>query len=65
MGSGFYPQVRSILLAYGCIFVRQGKGSHEVWYSPISQKQFSVAVTVNARNMANGVLKQAGIQRKI
>ena len=65
MGSGFYPQVLSILLAHGCTFVRQGKGSHEVWNSPINGRNFPLAVTVNSRNMANGVLRDAVIKRKI
>ncbi|REF27502.1 hypothetical protein BDD26_2288 [Xenorhabdus cabanillasii] len=30
MGSGLYPQLKEILLAHGCYFVRQGKGSHEI-----------------------------------
>ena len=64
MGSGFYPQLRALLLAHGCTFVRQGKGSHEVWHSPISQRTFPVAVTVTSRMMANAILKQAGITEK-
>lgn len=65
MGSGFYPQLRALLLAHGCEFVRQGKGSHEVWRSPISQRTFPVAVTVASRTMANAVLKQAGLSQKL
>jgi predicted RNA binding protein YcfA (HicA-like mRNA interferase family) len=64
MGSGFYPQLREILLAHGCVFVRQAKGSHEFWQSPLSGKRFSVPVTVNGRPMANGILKQAGIDKQ-
>ena len=26
----------------GCYLIRQGKGSHEIWYSPITQKEFVV-----------------------
>ena len=26
----------------GCYMVRQGKGSHEIWFSPITQKEFVV-----------------------
>lgn len=65
MGSGFYPQLRALLLAHGCEFVRQGKGSHEVWRSPISQRTFPVAVKVASRTMANAVLKQAGLSQKL
>lgn len=65
MGSGYYAQLRELLLAHGCAFVRQGAGSHEVWQSPLSNKRFSVSVTVVSRNTANAILKQAGIPRKV
>ena len=26
----------------GCEFVRHGKGDHQIWYSPITEKKFSV-----------------------
>jgi predicted RNA binding protein YcfA (HicA-like mRNA interferase family) len=65
MGSGFYSPLREILLANQCFFVRQGKGSHEIWRSPISNMQFSVPVTVASKNTANAILKQAGINAKL
>jgi hypothetical protein len=40
MGSGYYPQLRSILVAQGCRFMRHGKGSHEVWFSAINERIF-------------------------
>jgi hypothetical protein len=64
MGSGFYPQLRAVLLAHGCTMLRQGKGSHEVWFSPITHRQFPLAVTVASRHMANAILKQAGIDKR-
>ncbi|MBE4258803.1 type II toxin-antitoxin system HicA family toxin, partial [Vibrio parahaemolyticus] len=30
------------LLAAGCEFVRHGKGSHQIWRSPITGKKFPV-----------------------
>jgi predicted RNA binding protein YcfA (HicA-like mRNA interferase family) len=65
MGAGYYRDIRAILLAHGCVFVRQGKGSHEFWQSPINGARFSVAVTVAARPMANAILKQAGITERL
>jgi len=65
MGSGFYLQLRDILLAQGCTFVRHGKGSHEVWHSQISGHAFPVAVTIMSRHLANDILKQAGIKQKV
>jgi hypothetical protein len=36
-------------MAHGCTFVREGKGSHEIWQSPISMKRFSVPATIVSR----------------
>jgi hypothetical protein len=30
-------ELRELLLAAGCHLVRQGKGDHEIWFSPISE----------------------------
>ncbi|NQY35221.1 MAG: type II toxin-antitoxin system HicA family toxin [Alteromonadaceae bacterium] len=32
-----------ILKKSGCEFVRHGKGDHQIWYSPITGKKFTVA----------------------
>lgn len=65
MGQGFYEGLKRLLLAHGCEFVRQGKGSHEIWQSPITQKRFSVPVTVVAKPTANAILRQAGIEERL
>ena len=62
MGIGYYDQLIKILKQYGFTFLRQGKGSHEIWNSPITQKPFP---TITNRHTANGILKQAGIDFKI
>lgn len=47
----------------GCTMVRQGKGSHQIWQSPITNKRFTVPHP--KRNMPKGtlkaILKQAGL----
>jgi predicted RNA binding protein YcfA (HicA-like mRNA interferase family) len=65
MGQGFYDILKQLLLNNGCEFIRQGKGSHEYWKSTLNGKCFSVPVTVKSRHTANGILKQAGIDKKI
>jgi hypothetical protein len=65
MGSGFYEPLRELLLKYGCTFQRQGKGSHEIWYSPRTQSSFPVAVTIQSRILANKILKAAGIAERL
>ena len=65
MGEGFFRPLRELLIAGGCVFVRQGKGSHELWRSPITGITFSVPTTVTARPTANAILRQAGITQKL
>lgn len=57
-------EVRSLLLQAGCVFHREGKGDHEIWYSPITNRYITVDGGIKSRHTANAVLKQAGIERK-
>lgn len=56
---GYGREVREKLLE-ACWFVRHGKGDHDIWYSPISKKSFTVPVKIVIRHTANGILKDAG-----
>ena len=60
----YEKKVRQILLQHGCSFVRYGKGDHEVWHSPITRKNFPVDGKIYIRHVANGVMKQAGINHR-
>jgi predicted RNA binding protein YcfA (HicA-like mRNA interferase family) len=57
----YEKKVRNILLENGCYFVRHGKGDHDIWYSPLSNRSFTVDGKINVRHVANGIMKQAGI----
>jgi predicted RNA binding protein YcfA (HicA-like mRNA interferase family) len=59
----FSREVRRILRDAGYYFVRQGKGDHEIWYSPHSKTTFSVDGKIVSRHSANGVLKDAGLPK--
>lgn len=65
MSSSLYPSLVEILHTAGCVFVRQGKGSHEIWCSPVNRKNFSVPRTIKSKPTANAILKQAGLSEKI
>ena len=65
MGNGYYAPLKELLLSLGCSFVRQGKGSHEIWFSSVTGKYFAVPVTVQSRHTANAILKQAGSNRRL
>jgi predicted RNA binding protein YcfA (HicA-like mRNA interferase family) len=47
----------------GCYFVREGKGSHEIWYSPLTNRTFTVPANIVSRHLANTILKQAGLPK--
>jgi len=62
----YTKQVKKILDEHGCYFVRQGgKGSHEVWYSPITKENFAITARIKIRYSANEMLKDAGIKKKV
>jgi len=48
----------------GCTFIRHGKGDHNIWYSPITNRNITVDNAINHRHLANKVMKQAGIEHK-
>ena len=61
----FYRELVAILREHGCTLARKGKGSHEIWFSPLNHKHVTVPRTTKSRHTANDVLKQAGIARKL
>lgn len=61
---GFTEAVKLKLKDIGCGFDRQGKGDHEIWYSPITGKKFPVDQDIKSRHTANGIMKQAGIAHR-
>ncbi len=58
-----YRDIVRILRASGCYLVRTGKGSHEIWYSPVSNQNVTVPRSAKSRHTANEVLKQAGLAK--
>ena len=58
----YEKNVRRILLDHGCTLVRQGKGDHEIWLSPLTKRRFVVDEKIKSRHTANGIMKQAGIE---
>ena len=62
--SSYTPKVKGVLFKHDCKPVRKGKGDHEIWYSPITDRHFPVDGNIKSRHTANCVLKQAGISKK-
>jgi hypothetical protein len=46
-----------------CNFVRQGKGSHEIWLSSRSGRHFPVPYDIRKKSTANAILRQAGLPK--
>ena len=63
MAPQFDRALRDLLRAAGCTLVRQGRGSHEIWYSPITQRTFTVPANIDGRPLANAILNQAGLPK--
>jgi hypothetical protein len=60
----YAKKLKRILREKGCQKVRQGKGDHEIWYSPISGINFTVDSKIKSRHTANETLKQAGLEKE-
>lgn len=63
MSKSLTPRLKKLLIEAGCYFDRQGKGDHEIWFSPITQRRFVVDSAIKSRHTANAVLKQAGLSK--
>jgi len=61
--AALYAELSAMLKKKGCRIVRSGKGSHEIWYSPINGMNFSVPHNLASRHTANTILKQAGLPK--
>ncbi len=57
----YEKKVRAILTENGCKFVRHGKGDHDIWYSPITDRNINVDGKIKSRFTANEIMKQSGI----
>jgi hypothetical protein len=63
MGKVFDRELLRRLREAGRTFVRPGKGSHQIWFSPMTGRNFPVPVGIVSRHTANAVLQQAGLPK--
>lgn len=63
MSADYTRQVKDLLSEAGCYFKRQGRGDHEVWWSPITNRAFTVDGAIKSRHTANKTLKDAGLPK--
>ncbi len=64
MPTNLYLEVAKLLRDAGCTFVRQGKGDHEIWESPITKRRFTLPRKLQKTHTANGALKDAGLPKR-
>ncbi len=57
----YEKMVRKLLNNNGCRFIRHGKGDHDIWYSPITNRHVTVDGKIKSRHTANAIMKQSGI----
>jgi predicted RNA binding protein YcfA (HicA-like mRNA interferase family) len=60
---GYGKAVRDKLAEAGCLFVRHGRGDHDIWVNPVSGQNLTVPVKIMSRHLANKVLKDAGLPK--
>lgn len=56
--------VRKALAEGGCTFLRRGKGDHDIWLSPNTNRPLTVDTKIKSRHTANAIMKQAGIDKR-
>jgi hypothetical protein len=61
--AGYTVELKRLLTDAGCYFEKSGRGDHEIWYSPITNRRFTVDSNIKSRHTANAVLKQAGLRK--
>lgn len=60
----YEKKVRNILAENGCEFLRHGKGDHDIWFSPITNRKVVVDGKIKSRHVANEIMKQSGINHR-
>lgn len=63
MASMSYRDLAALLRRHGCKFVRQGKGSHEIWHSPLTGRHFVVPRRIKGEGTLQEILKRSGVGR--
>lgn len=59
----YYRDVVRLLRDAGYEFKRQGRGDHEIWWNPQSGVRVTIDRKLASKFTANGILKEAGLQK--
>jgi ubiquinone biosynthesis protein Coq4 len=53
----YKKKVRQILRDHSCYFVRHGRGDHDIWHSPITERNITEDGEIRIRHVATGIMK--------
>ena len=53
MAKSLTPRLKKLLTEADCYFERQGKGDHEIWFSPLTQRRFVGDNVLGNKNVSN------------
>ena len=59
----YYRELVRLLRAAGYELKRQGRGDHEIWWNPKSGVRVTVDRKLKSKFTANGILKEAGLEK--
>ena len=62
---GYGEAVRELLKEAGWELHHHGKGDHDVWWNPPTGQKVTVPVKLLSRHTANGILKDAALQKAL
>jgi|AACY02.2.fsa_nt_gi YcfA-like protein. len=63
MVKDYYRDLRNALREKGWERLRSGKGSHEIWYAPITNRQVTLCHTTSI-DTANKILRAAAMDKR-
>ncbi len=64
MSKNYNREILKLVKDNGCTFVRHGKGDHDIWFSPITNRPFTIDGNIKSKELANAVMKQSGINHR-
>ncbi|MBE5901297.1 MAG: type II toxin-antitoxin system HicA family toxin [Lachnospiraceae bacterium] len=62
MSKNYNKEIVKLVKENGCTFIRHGKGDHDIWFSPITNRNFTVDGNIKSKQLANAVMKQSGVK---
>jgi predicted RNA binding protein YcfA (HicA-like mRNA interferase family) len=65
VADGFYKAVCDLIAKQGFRYLENAKGSHEKWQNTETGVTLVVPKNLKSRHTANGILKDAGVPKKL